>query len=94
VIGVVGDLRSQRVDRVPRPQLYAVASRTAPAIMTLVARSRGDRLRLAAAVRAAVRRIDSAQSVADLRTVAAIVSDARRAGACRRCCSLVSLPPR
>jgi len=75
VIGVVGDVRNQRVDRVPRPQLYVPASRTAPAAMTLVVRTSGDPLRVAAGVRAAVRRIDPAQSVADMRTVAAIVSD-------------------
>jgi len=75
VIGVVGDVRNQRVDRLPRPQLYVLASRTAPATMTLVVRSSGDPLRVAAAVRAAVRRIDPAQSVADLRTVEEIVSD-------------------
>lgn len=75
VIGVVGDVRNQRVDRMPRPQLYVPVSRTAPAAMTLVVRTSGDPLHVAAAVRAAVRRIDPAQSVADMRTVAAIVSD-------------------
>jgi putative ABC transport system permease protein len=75
VIGVVGDVRNQRVDRVPRPQLYVPLSRTAPAAMTLVVRTSGDPLQVAGAVRAAVRRIDPAQSVADMRPVAAIVSD-------------------
>jgi len=75
VVGVVGDVRNLRIDRAPRPQVYVPLSRTPPAAMTLVVRTSGDPLHVAAAVRAAVRRLDPSQSVADMRTVGAIVSD-------------------
>ena len=75
VIGVVADVRNQRIDRPPRPQVYVPMARTAPATMTVVVRTAGDPAALAPPLRAAVARIDPAQAVAEMRTLADVVRD-------------------
>jgi putative ABC transport system permease protein len=76
VVGVVGDVRNVRLDRLPRPQVYVPAAQSPAVAMTIVARTSRDPLALAGPLRDAVRRIDPAQSVADIRLMADVVGDA------------------
>jgi putative ABC transport system permease protein len=59
VVGVVGDMRRQGLEQEPIPQMFAPLAQDPPRLATLLVRSSGnDPLRLAAAVQAAVHRVD------------------------------------
>jgi putative ABC transport system permease protein len=75
VIGVVSDVRNQRIDRLPRPQIYVPMTWQTPATMTIVVRTSRDPAAVAQPLRAAVRRIDPSQAVAEMRALADVVRD-------------------
>ena len=76
VVGVVGDVRNQRLDRVPRPQVYVPMDQSPAAAMTTVVQSNiQDPLQLVGPVRAAVQRIDREQALADVKTMVQVVQD-------------------
>jgi predicted permease len=76
VVGVVGDVRNQRLDRAPRPQVYVPMDQSPAGTMTLVIRSRNhDPLSLALPLRDIVQRLDEEQGLADVKTMVHVVDD-------------------
>ena len=76
IVGIVGDVRNQRLDRVPQPQIYVPMDQSPAAVMTIVVRSRThDPLALARALREKVRAIDVEQGVADIKPMTQVVDD-------------------
>jgi putative ABC transport system permease protein len=69
IVGVVGDVRHTGVDSTVSPTVYWSYRQFPWAFMSVVARTAGDPLALAAPIREAVRSIDPAQPVADVRTM-------------------------
>jgi putative ABC transport system permease protein len=73
VIGVVGDVRQDRLDGDRRAMIYYPAAQAPTISMNLVLRTAGPPLDLAAPMRAAVREIDSDQPVGQVTTMQSIV---------------------
>jgi predicted permease len=69
VIGVVGDLRHQRLDVAPAPEVYINYLQGPPVAPLLVIRTADDPASLAASIRAALREIDSAIVPSNVRTM-------------------------
>ncbi len=63
VVGVVGDIHHQRLDRESRYHIYSVLGQQSAITMTVVARGRGDPALLAAPARQAVKTVDPSQAV-------------------------------
>ena len=70
VIGVVGDVRNDGLDTVPRPQVY-FCSHTAR--MTMVVRASGAPRSLAGPIQSAIREVDPLLVVSDIQTMADLV---------------------
>ena len=76
IVGVVGDVRSQRLDRAPRPQVYVPMAQSPSAAMTIVMRSRTrDPIDLSRPLQDLVHRLDDQQAVADVKTMIQVVDD-------------------
>jgi predicted permease len=75
VVGIVGDVRSQRLDRAPRPQLYVPMDQSPAATMTVVIRSDHDPLKLVRPLRGIVQEVDHEQGLADVKTMEEVVND-------------------
>jgi len=76
IVGVVGDVRGKGLDSLPRETLYwARPQFPGQSFMSLVVRTKGDPMRLAGAVRGAVRAIDPNQPLADVRTMDSYLGD-------------------
>ncbi len=73
IIGVAGDVKEGSLDKEPAPTVYYVHSALRDPSMTLAVRTDGDPLALAETVRRIIREMDSAQPVADIRTMDQIV---------------------
>ncbi|HEV3455262.1 MAG TPA: ABC transporter permease [Thermoanaerobaculia bacterium] len=77
VVGVVGTVR-QALGSEPQPQMYRTAAQILPALasssMAFVIRTRTDPAAMTAAVRAAVRQVDSGQPITKVRTLEQVVS--------------------
>jgi putative ABC transport system permease protein len=76
VAGVVGDTRQFSLERAPEPTLYLPRARAQEWIQagaTVLVRTEGDPTALAAAARAAVREVDPAIPVSDVRTMEQVV---------------------
>jgi putative ABC transport system permease protein len=72
----VGDVRGKGLDSLPRETLYwALPQFPGQRFMSLVVRTTGDPLRLAGALRAAVRAVDPDQPLADVRTMDTYLGD-------------------
>jgi putative ABC transport system permease protein len=69
IVGVVGDVRHEGLDRAPGLQVWAPQAQWAWAetMLTLVVRARGDAAALAAPIRDIVRQVDPAQPVTSVR---------------------------
>jgi len=80
IVGVVGDVKADRVDREDWPTLYSPHAQAPTASMTLVVRGSGVPMGLAAAVRKEVAELDHDQPVADVRPMEEVV-DLAMAGA-------------
>lgn len=76
VVGIVGDVRFGTVDSTARPDVYISYGQSRVARMMLFVRTTGDPLRLAADVRAVVRRVAPWAPVFDLRSMSARVATA------------------
>ncbi len=76
VVGVVGDVRSLELKDKAEPEIYLCAWQDAFAGMSFVLRTSVEPSGLAAAVREAVREVDAAQPVTDVRTMQSIVGAA------------------
>src|SRR6266511_2148661 len=75
-VGVVGDVRSLELKDKAEPEIYLCAWQDAFAGMSFVLRTSVEPSGLAAAVREAVREVDAAQPVTDVRTMQSIVGAA------------------
>jgi putative ABC transport system permease protein len=75
VVGVVADARRTAQDQAARPSAYFPHRQFAQPSMLLVVRATGDPLRLAGAVRAAVRELDPDQPVARLASLDAMLRE-------------------
>jgi putative ABC transport system permease protein len=69
IIGVVGDVKEGSLDNEPKPTVYYIYSHFASPGMILTVRSDGDPMALAEPVRRIVRELDSAQPVAQIRSM-------------------------
>jgi ABC-type antimicrobial peptide transport system permease subunit len=75
VVGIVGDVRQNGLAREAPPVVY-FNQRTAPRSVTnIVVRTSGDPMRLAAAIRAAVREIDPDQPIRSIATLESVMSE-------------------
>jgi putative ABC transport system permease protein len=70
VVGVVGDMRREGLEREPIPQIFEPLAQNPSRLATLLVRTSGDDpLQVAAAVRAAVHRVDPRVPVYDVTTL-------------------------
>jgi len=76
IVGVAADVRNKELKEETEPEIYTAAWQDAFAGMTFVIRASVEPASLATAVRQAVREVDSAQPVSDLRTMESVVSEA------------------
>ncbi len=70
IIGIVGDLRHQRLDLAPAPEVYVNYLQAVPFAPLIVMRTSGDAAALASAVREATREVDGAARPYNIRTMA------------------------
>ena len=75
VVGVVGDVRNQRLDRALRPQMYVPSDQSPAPAMTVILRGGPDPLALARPLRELVARLDRDQAIADVKTMTQVVAD-------------------
>ena len=71
IIGVVGDIKHQSLDTETRPMVYWPHPQLPYSSMTLVIRTAGEPLSLAAAAQREIRQMDKDQPVSDVRTMKA-----------------------
>jgi putative ABC transport system permease protein len=69
IVGVAGDLRHQRLDVAPVPEIYINYLQGPPVAPLLVIRSAGEPAAIAASVRAALRDVDSSMVPSNVRTM-------------------------
>ena len=69
IIGIVGDLRHQRLDEAPVPEVYIHYLQGLPNAPLLVIRTADDPARLATAIRAAIREVDASVVPMNIRTM-------------------------
>jgi putative ABC transport system permease protein len=69
IVGIVGDLRHQRLDVAPNPEVYVSDLQAAPYAPLLVIRTSVEPAGLAAAIRAAIRDVDSSLRPYNVRTM-------------------------
>ena len=75
IVGVVGDVKGGALDKDPEPTIYYIHAHLLYSGMKFVVRTHGDPLQLAGPVRTAIHGIDSAQPVAQIRTMESIVRE-------------------
>jgi hypothetical protein len=73
ITGVVGDVRTQSLDRPAEPELYTIVDGSGMPALMLAVRTDGDPLSLASAVRETVWSVDRNVPVADLQPMATLV---------------------
>jgi putative ABC transport system permease protein len=73
IVGVVGDVKEGSLDKEPAPTVYYIYSHLVSNGMILVVRSDGNPMALAEPVRRIIRQIDSAQPVAQIRSMQEIL---------------------
>jgi putative ABC transport system permease protein len=76
VVGIVGDVRHQGVAKEPFPEVYVPYGQARASDMSLIVRTEGEPLALAASVRAEVRALNKDLPVANVRALETIVGDA------------------
>jgi len=75
IVGVVGDVKEGSVDQEPMPTAYYIYSHLPYTGMTFVVRAEGDPLLLAGAARRIVQGLDSAQPIAEVRSMETVVAE-------------------
>ena len=75
IIGVVGDVKEDSVDKPPAPTVYYIHNHLSYPAMTFVVRTAGDPLALAGPVRHIVQGLDPAQPIAAVRAMQTIVAE-------------------
>jgi putative ABC transport system permease protein len=74
IVGVIGDVRSGALDREAMPAIYRPQRGSGWLDMTLVARTSGDPIALASAIRAEITRLDHNLPISQIRTLDDVVS--------------------
>jgi putative ABC transport system permease protein len=69
IVGIVGDLRHQRLDVAPAPEVYVNYLQGPPVAPLLAIRTSGDPSALATSIRAALREVDEAMVPSNVRTM-------------------------
>jgi putative ABC transport system permease protein len=69
IVGVVGDLRHQRLDVAPNAEVYVNYLQAVPVAPSLVIRTAGDPAAMSAAIRAAIREVDASMLPANVKTM-------------------------
>jgi putative ABC transport system permease protein len=75
IIGVVGDVKEQGMDKETAPTVYYVHAHLTYPTMSFVMKTTGDPVALAGAARSIISELDPAQPVAEVRTLEQIVAD-------------------
>jgi putative ABC transport system permease protein len=75
IVGVVADLKYTKLDESPEPEIFADYLHASPFTINFVVRTTGDPLAIAPTIRALVAGVDTAQTIADTRTVEAALSE-------------------
>jgi putative ABC transport system permease protein len=75
VVGVVSDIRRRGPRREPVPEVYIPFAQRPHNRLTLVVRTRGEPMAIAAAVRGQIQTLDSSQGLTDVRTMSEVVAD-------------------
>jgi putative ABC transport system permease protein len=75
IVGVVGDVKEDSVDKEPAPTVYYIHNHLSYPAMTFVVRTAGDPLALAGPARRIIQGLDPAQPIADVRAMQAIVAE-------------------
>jgi putative ABC transport system permease protein len=73
IIGIVGDVKEGSLDKEPAPTVYYIYSHLSYSFMILAVRSDGNPMALAEPVRRVIRELDSAQPVAEIRSMQEIL---------------------
>ena len=73
IVGVVGDVKEGSLDKEPMPTVYYIYSHLSYPGITLAVRSDGNPMSLAEPVRRIIRQLDSAQPVAEIRSMQEIL---------------------
>jgi len=76
VVGVVADVKPDRIENVDWPTIYCVYAQAPAATMSLAVRASGPPLSLASAVEREIHYLDPDQALASVRTMDAVVDDA------------------
>jgi len=76
IVGIVGDVSHEGIEKDPFPQVYVPFAQALGSRMTVVLRTQGDPLRLAAQVREEVKALDSGLPLGNVRTLEALVGGA------------------
>ena len=76
IVGVVGDVRQRGLAEPPEPTIYIHVQQNFRSGMSIVARTAGDPLGYAGAVRQAIWSVDKAQTIAEITTLDAVVGRA------------------
>ena len=74
IVGVVGQVRHRGLDTEPRPELYASYRQLSYGSMTVVLRTAGDPLALAAPFKQVLSTVDPAQPISELKAVTELVA--------------------
>jgi putative ABC transport system permease protein len=69
IVGVIRDVRHKALDQAPKPEMYVPFTQFPSWLMTIVARTKGDPLTFAAAVRSQVQAMDKDQPVSNIHTM-------------------------
>jgi putative ABC transport system permease protein len=75
IIGVVGDVKEDSVDKGPMPTVYYIHNHLSYPAMTFVVRTAGDPMSLTGPIRRIIQGMDPAQPIANVRTMQAIVAE-------------------
>ena len=76
IVGVVGEIQYDWLDREPPPVLYQSYRQAAEGWTTLAVRSHGDPMRVVTAVRSQVAKVDPDQPLAEIKTLDRVMTDA------------------
>ena len=76
IVGVVGEIQYDWLDREPPPVLYRSYRQAAEGWTTLAVRTHGDSMRVVTAVRSQVAKVDPDQPLAEIKTLDRVMTDA------------------
>jgi putative ABC transport system permease protein len=76
IVGVVGEIQYDWLDREPPPLLYQSYRQAAEGWTTLAVRTHGDPMRVVTAVRSQVAKVDPDQPLAEIKTLDRVMTDA------------------